>query len=322
MRKINKAAVASLLALASFASSAFPDRPITVVVPYAPGGSTDVLARVLVDVLAKDLGQPVVVENLGGAGGTIGTAKVARSNKDGYTVLLHNMAVATAPSLYSKLPYDISKDLEAVALIADVPMILVRSKRYAPATLSQLVDDMKARPGAVNFAHAGVGATSHLCAILFSQATKTASTLVPYRGTGPALTDLLAGSVDVICDQPVATGPHIQAGGLVPYAISGDKRLPVLPNAPTFAEAGLKDFQPVVWHGMYVPKGTPAAVVTRLNKAVQTALDRPELVKRLNELGAEVPSQDRRTTQVAQSFTLAEVARWAPILKAAGAKAD
>ena len=322
MRLSKRLAIAAAFAAAAMASHAFPDRPITVVVPYAAGGSTDVLARMLVDAMGKDLGQAVVVENLGGAGGTLGTAKVARAPKDGYTVLMHNMAIATAPALYPKLNYDVLKDLEAVSLLGDVPMILVRSKRFAPPSVGQLVSSMKEKPGSVNFAHAGTGATSHLCALLFSQATGTTSTLVPYRGTGPALTDLVAGNVDVICDQPVATGPHIQSGALVPYALSGEERLASMPTVPTFAQAGLRNFNPVVWHGMYVPKGTPGAVVARLNKAVQSALGRPELVQRFQDMGVVIPSRDRQTAQAAQALTNAELKRWDPIIKAVGIKAD
>jgi tripartite-type tricarboxylate transporter receptor subunit TctC len=322
MRLSKKLAVAAIVAAATLTSHAFPDRPITVVVPYAAGGSTDVLARILVDAMGKDLGQAVVVENLGGAGGTLGTAKVARAPKDGYTVLMHNMAVATAPALYAKLSYDVQKDLEAVSLLGDVPMILVRSKRFAPASIAQLVAQMKEKPGGVNFAHAGTGATSHLCAILLSQATGTTSTLVPYRGTGPALTDLVAGNVDIICDQPVATGPHIQSGALIPYAVSGEERLASLPAVPTFAQAGLKNFNPVVWHGMYVPKGTPSDVVARLNKAVQASLSRPELIQRFQDMGVVIPARERQTPQAAQNFTNAELKRWEPIIKALGVKAD
>jgi tripartite-type tricarboxylate transporter receptor subunit TctC len=325
MHLASQLALAVTLACAAGASQAYPDRPVTVVVPYAAGGSTDVLARILADALGKDLGQAVVVENVGGAGGTLGTSKVARSSKDGYTILMHNMAVATAPALYSKLGYDVQKDLEAVSLLGDVPMILVRSKRFAPATLAQLTAFMKEKPGGVNFAHAGIGATSHLCAMLFSQAAGTTSTLVAYRGTGPALQDLVAGNVDVICDQPVATGPHIQSGALGPYAVSavsGEERLASLPAVQTFAQAGLPNFNPVVWHGLYVPKGTPAGVVARLNKAVQAALSRPELVQKFQDMGVVIPPLARQTPQAAQAFTLSELKRWEPIIKAVGVKAE
>lgn len=319
---LKSAALACALTFTSAMAAAFPTRPITIVVPYAAGGSTDVLARLFAEAMSQDLGQPVVVENAGGAGGTIGTTKVARAAKDGYTVLLHNMAVATAPALYSKLSYDVSKDLEPVALLGEVPMIMVRNKNVAPATLPDLIKAMKAKPDSLNFAHAGVGATSHLCALLFSQATGTATTLVPYRGTGPAMQDLIAGNVDLLCDQPVATGPHIQAGFMLPYAVATEKRLDILPQVPTFAEAGVKDFNLAVWHGLYVPNGTPAEVVNRLNKAAQVALENPTLKGRLKDMAVIVPANDHLTPQAAREHTEAELKRWAPIIKASGAKAD
>ncbi|MCB4322008.1 tripartite tricarboxylate transporter substrate binding protein BugD [Alcaligenes sp. 13f] len=303
-------------------SHAFPDRPITVVVPYAPGGSTDVLARILVDALGRDLGQPIVVQNMGGAGGTLGAAKVAKAKKDGYTILLHNMAMVTAPEFYSNPPYDVEQDFQAVALFANVPMILVRSKNFVPATVNELVAHMRRTPGTVNFAHAGVGSTSHLCALLFSQATSTISTLVGYRGTGPALIDLLAGTVDVICDQPVATASPIQSGGVLPYAISGEGRLSAMPNVPTFSEEGLGDFRPVVWHAMYVPKETSQKIVARLSRSVQVALSQPEVVQRYEEFGVQLPDKEHQTPTVAQTFTATEILKWSPILRMVGAKAD
>lgn len=189
MNILTKSLIAAACGLLSLAAAAFPTKPVTIVVPYAVGGSTDVMARVLAEVMGRDLGQAVIVENVGGAGGTISTAKVARAQNDGHTVLFHNMGIAIAPSLYNKLTFDVDKDLEPIALAGDVPMIMVRSSRFGPATVEELIKHMKAKPGDVKFAHAGVGATSYLCAVLFSQATNTSSTLVPYRGTGPALID-------------------------------------------------------------------------------------------------------------------------------------
>ncbi|RYF50901.1 MAG: tripartite tricarboxylate transporter substrate binding protein BugD, partial [Cytophagaceae bacterium] len=230
MRSIKKTLLFATLALATSAAIAFPNKPITIVVPYAAGGSTDVLARVLAEAMGRDLGQPVVVDNAGGAGGTIGTSRVARAPNDGHTILLHNMGIATAPALYAKLSYDANKDLEPIALTGDVPMILVGNKNFAPATLAEFIKYMKDKPGEVKFSHAGTGATSHLCAMLLNQTAGTTVTMVPYRGTGPALQDLVAGNVDVICDQPVATGPHIQAGSLKAYAMATKQRLATMPD--------------------------------------------------------------------------------------------
>ncbi|OZI35440.1 hypothetical protein CEG14_10135 [Bordetella genomosp. 1] len=320
MQRIFQACAAGVLALACGAAQAWPDRAITVVVPYAPGGSTDVLARVLADGLGRQLGQPVVVENAGGAGGTIGTTRVVRAQPDGYTVLLHNMAVASAPALYARLPYDVTRDLQAVAPAGEVPMILVRNKNFAPDSVQALIQAMRAEPNAVNFSHAGVGATSHLCALLFTHTARAQATLVPYRGTGPALQDLVAGNVDLICDQPVATLPHIQSGALKPYAVATRERLPALPEVPTFAQAGLPDFELSVWHGFYVPKGTPAAAVERLNQAVRAVLADPATAKRLTDMAVLIPPAASQTPQALQTYTAAETRRWAEVVKATGVK--
>lgn len=322
MRNLTKTLLAAALALASAAAAAFPTKPVTIVVPYAAGGSTDVLARVLAEAMARDLGQPVIVDSAGGAGGTIGTSKVVRAANDGHTILLHNMGIATAPALYSKLSFDVNKDLEPIALAGDVPMILVRNKDFAPATVAELIKYMKAKPGEVKFSHAGVGATSHLCAMLFNQTSATTVTMVPYRGTGPALQDLVAGNVDLICDQPVATGPHIQSGALKAYAMATKERIPTMPEVPTFAESGLPGFELAVWHGVYAPKGTPPAVVERLNKAVRTALADAGLAKRFTDMGVIIPQGDRLRPEALRQQTAAEIKRWDPVIKAAGAKAE
>jgi tripartite-type tricarboxylate transporter receptor subunit TctC len=312
----------AVTALYTASVSAFPDRPITMVIPYAAGGSTDVLGRSVAEAMSRNLGQQVVVENTGGAGGTIGTAKVVRAPKDGYTILLHNMGIATAPALYSKLPFDAVRDLEPIALAGDVPMILVRNKVFAPATVAELVAHMKAKPGQVRFAHAGIGATSHLCAMLFNQKADTTAIMVPYKGTGPALQDMVAGVVDVICDQPVSTGAHIQAGTLKPYAMATKARIPTMPEVPTFAESGMRGFELAVWHGIYAPSGTPFTTIRRLNKAVATALADPAVVKRFNDMGVSIPAGDRLLPDALRIQTVNEIKRWAPIIKAAGAKVE
>ena len=327
MRKIAKKVLAvtvtaASMAVATAASAAYPDKPVTMVIPYATGGSTDVIGRLIAEAMTRDLGQQVIVENAGGAGGTIGTAKVVRAPADGYTVLLHNMGIATAPALYPKLSFDATKDLTPISLAGDVPMILVGNKDFAPATVAEVIKQMKAKPGEVRFAHAGVGATSHLCAMLFSQTTNTTVTMVPYRGTGPALQDVIAGNVDLICEQPVATGPHVASGALKAYAMATKARVSQLPNVPTFAEGGLPGFELAVWHGVYAPKGTPAAVVTRLNTALRHALADPNVVKRFQEMGVVVPQGDRLKPQALGAQTASEIKKWDPVIKAAGAKAE
>ena len=322
MTSFKKSCVSIALALSSLAASAFPTKPLTIVVPYAAGGSTDVLARILAESLSRDLGQPVVVDNVGGAGGTIGTTKVVRASNDGHTLLLHNMGIATAPALYSKLPFDVTKDLEPIALVGDVPMILVGNKNFAPSNIAELIKLMKAKPGDVKFSHAGIGATSHLCAMLMTQTTDTTVTMVPYKGTGPALQDLIAGNVDLICDQPVATGPHLKSGALKAYAMATKTRISTMPDVATFTESGMPGFELAVWHGIFVPKGTSAANVQRLNKAVRSALSDPGLVKRLSDMGVIIPNADRLQPETLGKFTSTEIGRWAPIIKAAGAKAE
>jgi tripartite-type tricarboxylate transporter receptor subunit TctC len=262
-----------------------------------------------------------VVENAGGGGGTIGTSKVVRARNDGHTLLLHNMGIATAPALYDNLSFDARTDLEPIALTGDVPMILVRNKNFAPATVPDLIKHMKENPGKVNLSHAGVGATSHLCALLFTQTAQVTATMVPYRGTGPALQDLVAGNVDLICDQPVATGPHILAGSLKPYALATAERISIMPDVPTFKEQGLNDFELAVWHGLYAPKDTPKAVIERLNKSIRTAFAEPGLIKRFNDMGVVIPKGARLEPNTLGEHLKADIKRWDPVIKAAGAKA-
>jgi tripartite-type tricarboxylate transporter receptor subunit TctC len=322
MTKFKKSFVGFALVVASMAAAAFPIKPVTIVVPYSAGGSTDVLARVLAEALTRDLGQQVIVENVGGAGGTIGTSKVVRASSDGHTILLHNMGIATAPALYSKLSFDVTKDLEPISLVGDVPMILVGNKNFAPSTVADLIKLMKAKPSEVKFSHAGIGATSHLCAMLMTQTTGTTVTMVPYRGTGPALQDLVAGNVDLICDQPVATGPHIQSGALKAYAMATRERIFTMPEVPTFAESGMPGFELAVWHGIYAPKGASLDKIRRLNKAVRAALIDPILVKRFTDMGVVIPNADRLEPEILGKHTNSEINRWAPVIKTAGAKAE
>jgi tripartite-type tricarboxylate transporter receptor subunit TctC len=321
MVRFSKLLVSATLALASSVAMAFPEKPIVMVVPYAAGGSTDVLARILAEAMSRDLGQQVVVENAGGGGGTIGTTKVVRARNDGHTILLHNMGIATAPALYDNLGFDPLTDLEPVALTGDVPMILVRNKNFAPSSIPDLIKHMKDNPGAVNLSHAGVGATSYLCALLFTQTAKVKATLVPYRGTGPALQDLVAGNVDLICDQPVATGPHIKAGSLKPYAMATAERISIMPEVPTFKEQGLDNFELSVWHGIYAPKDTPKEAIDRLNKSIRTALSEPALIKRFQDMGVMIPKEARLQPRALGEHLKAEIQRWNPVIKAAGAKA-
>ncbi|MGO4305937.1 tripartite tricarboxylate transporter substrate-binding protein [Cupriavidus sp. RAF12] len=324
MKRLLAVATGIAIALTSALATAqsYPNKPIQVIIPYAPGGSTDVIGRALGESMARNLKEPVVIENSGGAGGTIGTARVVNAQANGYMLLFHNMGIATAPALYKKLNFDSAKDLEPVGQAADVPMILVGTKGFAPSNLKEVIAHIKQKQGSVRFGHAGIGSTSHLCAMLLAKTLGTEVTMVPYRGTGPALQDLLAGQVDLLCDQPVATGPYIRSGMLKPYALAAASRLARLPDVPTFAEAGLPNFELEVWHGLYAPKGTPTAVIERLNQALRFALADPAVLQRFGQMGVTVPTSERQDAPALGTRTKAEIARWTPVIKAAGVYAE
>jgi tripartite-type tricarboxylate transporter receptor subunit TctC len=312
----------ALLGVAPAYPQDFPSRPLTLIVPFPPAGSTDLLGRVLGESMRKILKQPVVVENLGGAGGTIGAARAAKSKNDGYTLLFHNMAHASAPALYRSLPYDPAADFEPIGLVTDVPMILVARKDFPPRDMQELIAYLKLNKGKVNFANAGIGATSHMCEILLVNTLQAEVTTVAYKGTGPALNDLMGGQVDLLCDQPVATSGPIKGGRIKPYAVANPSRLKTLPDVPTFAESGLADFQLAVWHGLYAPKDTPGHVVEKVQAALQQALRDPDLIQKFAELGTEPVAASRATAAALGAHVKSEIVKWGPILKKAGVSAD
>ena len=317
--------IAAMLAtVAGAALAEFPEKPVTIVVPFAAGGPTDKVARDLGDVLRKQLNQPVIVENVGGAGGTLGAAKVAKAAPDGYTVLLHHIGMATSPALYRKLPYDTLSDFEYIGLVNEVPMTLVGRSTLPANNMAELMKWINANQGKINLANAGLGAASHLCGLLFQQAVKVDMTTVPYKGTAPAMTDLLGGQVDLMCDQTTNTTQQIEGGKIKAFAVSTPKRLtsPVLAKLPTLDESGLKGFNVSIWHGMYAPKGTPKAVQDKLNTALRAALKDPELIKRQEALGAVVVTDTRLAGAEHKKFVEAEIAKWGPAIKAAGQYAD
>jgi tripartite-type tricarboxylate transporter receptor subunit TctC len=277
-----------------------------------------VLGRILATTMARSLGQQLVVENTGGGGGSIGAARVARARNDGYTVLFHNMAQATAPALYKSLSYDPVGSFEPIGLVADVPMILVARKGFPGAGFAEAVATMRAQKDKVTFANAGVGATSHLCSILLQGALQAPVTDVPFRGTGPALNDLIGGQVDLLCDQPASTAGHIAGGSIRALAVATRKRLVTMPDVPTFDESGLKNFELSVWHGLYAPRGTPPVVVERLAAALRDALKDPQLAQRFAALAALPVEPERATPQALAAWLKADVERWASVIKAAG----
>ena len=315
---------ALMLSAAAAAWAEYPDKPVTIVVPFAAGGPTDKVARDLGDVLRSKLNQTVVIENVGGAGGTLGAAKVAKASPDGYTLLLHHIGMATAPALYRKLPYDVLNDFEYIGMVNDVPMTLVGRSTLPANNFAELRKWMDANKGKINLANAGLGAASHLCGLLFQQAVATEMTTVPYKGTAPAMTDLLGGQVDLMCDQTTNTTQQIEGGKVKVFGVTTAKRLttPVLAKVATLDESGLKGFNVSIWHGMYAPKGTPKAVIDKLNTALRAALKEPEFNKRQEALGAVVITDARLAPAEHKKYVEAEIAKWGPAIKAAGQYAD
>ena len=304
------------------AAQEYPSRTLTIVVPFSAGGPTDTVTRLISRSMSKTLGQTVIVENVAGAGGTIGVAKVARATPDGYTVLIHHIGMATAPALYRKLQFDPLKDFEYVGLINEVPMTLLVKNGFPAKNVKELLPYLKANASTVSLANAGIGSASHLCGLLFMSAIETDLTTVPYKGTAPAMTDLMGGQVDMLCDQTTNTTQQIKAGKVTALAVTTSKRIETLKELPTLAESGLAGFNVSVWHAMYAPKGTPKPVIDKLVGALQGALKNPELGKRFAELGTEPIAQDRATPEALQKFLTAEIAKWSPIIKKAGIYAD
>ena len=324
MKLINtlKACLFLLLMAVPARAQDFPNRVITIIVPFAAGGPGDVIARLIGQAMSINLGQSVIVENALGAGGTIGTHRVARAAPDGYTLLLMHTGQATSVSLYKKLPYDPVEDFEKIGLVTDVPMILVGKPDLAPKDLKELVGYIRERGDKVLYAHSGIGSAAHLCGLVFMSATGTSMTTVPYKGGGPALSDVLGGRIDVYCDPATGPTPHIQAGRTKGYAVTTKTRLKTLPNLPTTAEAGFPKIEVSTWYGLYAPRGTPKPIIDRLVTALQFALKDQNVISRFAELSMEPVSEDRATPAALDSHLRAEVAKWAPIIKAAGVSAD
>ena len=306
----------------AIAADAYPTRPISLIVPFAAGGPTDVLARVLAASMTKNLGQTVVVENRLGAGGTVAAGVVAKAAPDGYTFLIHHNGMATAPTLYRKLPFDVLTDFSYVTLLADVPMTLLGSKKFPPNNMVEFIKYAKENGDKINLANAGLGAVSQLCGTLLQQALGTGFTSIPYSGTGPAMTALLGGQLDVLCDQTTQTLPQIRADKVKLYGVTTAERLASLPDAPTLKESGLKDFEIVVWHGIYGPKGIPPAILARFNEAVKAALKDPAVTQKIAELGAVIVPESKQNPAALQAWLTSEIAKWGPLLKAANQYAD
>jgi tripartite-type tricarboxylate transporter receptor subunit TctC len=311
-----------VVAVSQVNAQEYPNKVITMIVPFAAGGPTDTVARLIAAPMSKTLKQQVIVENVVGAGGTIAANRVAKSAPDGYTLLIHHIGMSTAPALYRKLPYNPTTDFEPVGLINEVPMTLVAKKDFPAKDLKELIAYVKANKDKVNYANAGLGAASHLCGMLFMTAIQTEVTTVPYNGTGPAMNDLLGGQVDFMCDQTTNTTSQIKAEKIKVYGVTTTKRVPSLPNVPTMDEAGLKGFEVSVWHGLYAPKGTPKPVIDKLTKALQDALKDQNVKQRFGELGTEPIAENRAAPEALRKQLKSEIDRWSPIIKKAGVYAD
>ena len=308
--------------LATAEAQDYPTNPVTVIVPFAAGGPTDTVTRLVAESMSKTLGQQVIVENVGGAGGTLGAARAAEAEPDGYTLLLHHIGMATSATLYRKLPYDPKTAFAPIGLVTEVPMILVSRKDFPANNLQELITYVKEHKDEVTYANAGVGAASHLCGMLFMQAIETQMTTVPYKGTGPAMTDLLGGQVDLLCDQSTNTPGQIKGGEIKAYGVFADQRLGNLPDIPTIKEAGLDGLSFGIWHRLYAPAGTPEPIVAKLSEALKAALADPKVVERFAELGTAPVPADQATPAALQQKVLAEIDRWRPVIEKAGEYAD
>jgi tripartite-type tricarboxylate transporter receptor subunit TctC len=301
------------------AHAAYPEKTVVLVVPFSAGGPSDKIARDLAEALGKPLGQSVIVDNTAGAGGTLGTARVLRSTADGYTLLVHHIGLATAPALYKKLGYK-TEDLEFLGLINEAPSTLIGRPTLPATTFADLRKYIEDNKGKINLANAGIGSASHLCSLMLQTALKSDMVFVPYKGTGPAMNDLLGGQVDLMCEQATNSTPQIEAKKVKAFGVTSPQRMtvPALAEVPTLAEAGLPGFSFSVWHGLYAPRGTPPAVIEKINAALRVALKDPELIKRQEALGIKVTADSRVSPAGHKKFFESELARWSKTIKDSG----
>jgi tripartite-type tricarboxylate transporter receptor subunit TctC len=314
-------ALASLLAASSAMAQQYPTHPVTLMVPFAPG-PTDTVARVIAQSMQKPLGQSIVVENRPSAGGILAPELVKNAKPDGYTILIHHIGMATTPALYRQLRFNPLTDFEYIGLINDVPMTLIGRQNLPPKDFKELLGYIKQNKEKVSLANAGIGAASHLCGMLFMSAIQTDLLTVPYKGTGPAMNDLIGGQVDLLCDQTTNTTGHIKGGKVKAYAVTTKQRVQSLPDLPTLDEQGLKGFEVSIWHGLYAPKNTPKPVVDKLSASLQEALKDPEVKKRFADLGATTMPPEKGTPAALQQMVKSEIEKWTPLIKKAGVYAD
>jgi tripartite-type tricarboxylate transporter receptor subunit TctC len=313
--------LAYIAATAAFAQQ-YPTRSVTMLVPFAAGGPTDTVARVIAQAMSKPLGETVVVENKPSAGGILAPEQVKNAKPDGYTILIHHIGMATTPALYRQLRFNPLSDFDYIGLINDVPMTLIAKPNFPANNFKEFLAYIKANKDKVNYANAGIGAASHLCGMLFMSAIQTDVQTIPYKGTAPAMNDLLGGQVDFMCDQTTNTTSQIKGGKVKVYGVTSKKRVPSLPEIPTLDEQGLKDFEVGIWHGLYGPKGMPKPVLDKLVAALQESVKDEGVKKRFTDLGAETYPPDKATPAALRAHLKAEIDKWSPLIKKAGVYAD
>jgi tripartite-type tricarboxylate transporter receptor subunit TctC len=316
------AILAAPLGAPSVHAQAYPTRAITMLVPYAAGGPTDTVARVTAQAMSKPLGQTIVVENRPSAGGILAPEATKNAKPDGYTILIHHVGMATTPALYRQLRFNPLTDFDYIGLINDVPMTIIAKPGFPAKDFKEFLTYIKANKAKVTYANAGIGAASHLCGMLFMSAIQTDVLTVPYKGTAPAMNDLLGGTVDFMCDQTTNTTAQIKGGKVKVYGVTSLKRVASLPDVPTLDEQGLKGFEVGIWHGLYAPKGTPKDAIDKLSAALQSAVKDPEVNKRFADLGATAYPADKATPAALGAHLKSEIDKWGPIIKKAGVYAD
>jgi tripartite-type tricarboxylate transporter receptor subunit TctC len=321
-RFLAAAAVAALTGIASAAAQTYPSRPITMIVPLAPGGSTDVIARIMAEGMRASLGQPVIVENVSGAGGTIGVGRLARAAPDGHTIGIGQWGTNMANGAIYTLQYDLIKDFEPIALIASQPFLIVARKTMPAKDLKELLAWLKANPDKATQGNAGIGTPSHVAGVFFQNAIGAQWSLVPYRSAGLSMQDLVAGNIDITLDTPAVSMPQVRSGNIKAYAVTAKSRIVVAPDIPTTDEAGLPGFYFSFWHALWAPKGTPKDIIAKLNAAaVSTLADGPMRAK-LVELAQEIFPREQQTPEALLAYHQAEIAKWWPVIKAANIKAE
>lgn len=311
----------ALAGIAGASAQTFPSKPVTIVVPLAAGGAVDTMVRSMIESMRASLGQPILVENIGGAGGTTGIARVARAAPDGYTISVGTWGTHVLNSFVYSPPYDLQKDFETVALLPNVPQWFIARKNLPPTNLKELIAWLKANPGKATSGSVGVGGSSTVCTYYFQKATGTSYQTVPYRGGAPALQDIVAGNIDMMCDLAANSLAQVRAGNIKAYAVTSKKRWFAAPDVPTADEAGVPGLDISIWHGAWAPKGTPRDVVVKLNAAFNGAMADPNVRKRITDQGMEFPPREQQTPQAFAAFLQGEMEKWGPVVRESGIKA-